>query len=212
MLKLTGLFPPLSNHKRPVYIELPRDMIHVSGTIPIRTEKTISLSSDKMTLDQALDKTVELINQAKQPVILAGIELQRFGLQESALAIAHRYQIPMVATILGKSVIAESDPLYLGIYAGAMSNKRIRNYVDDSDCLLNFGAMLTDINMGIFTHSFNENKMVSVHEDHVHIQKQQYNNIKMADFLNRLINKPIKSATGDQKHLIICNAGNSICA
>src|SRR5499425_1301344 len=70
--------------KRPVYIELPRDMVFEPG---IPHHKTVELHerSDPSALRAALSETEEMINSARQPVILADVEVHRFGLQDEVL-------------------------------------------------------------------------------------------------------------------------------
>src|SRR2546421_10180275 len=95
--------------KRPVYIELPRDLIFVPG---IRHHKTpqIHERSDAKTLRAALAEAQEMINAARQPVILADVEVHRFGLQDQLVKFAQRAHLPVAATLLGKSVIGEQHP------------------------------------------------------------------------------------------------------
>src|SRR5438094_10305844 len=69
-------------YKRPVYIELPRDMIAKSG-IEHYTPLEFHERSDSRTLRAALTESAEMINSASRPVILAGVELHRFGLQNA---------------------------------------------------------------------------------------------------------------------------------
>ena len=49
----------------------------------------------------------------------------------------------MCATLLSKSVVSEKHPLFVGIYEGAMCRESVRKYVEDSDCLIMLGALLT---------------------------------------------------------------------
>ena len=51
-----------------------------------------------------------MINSSKQPVIIAGVELHRFGLQDKLLDLTEKTNIPIVATILSKSVISKDYP------------------------------------------------------------------------------------------------------
>ena len=103
--------------KRPVYIELPRDITFArvkpphQASVP-RAEDT----SDPNTLQAAIDDAVMMINESQQPVVIADVELHRFGLQDKLLALIDKAQIPVAATILGKSVVYEYHPLYMGIY------------------------------------------------------------------------------------------------
>src|SRR5712672_3545994 len=58
--------------KRPVYIELPRDMVAVPGVAHHRPVE-IHEKSDPKTLAAALSEAREMIDQAKKPVILADV-------------------------------------------------------------------------------------------------------------------------------------------
>src|SRR5438034_511474 len=64
--------------KRPVYIELPRDLVAVPG-IGYHQPREIHEQSDARTLKAAVGEAVEMINGAKKPVILADVEVHRFG-------------------------------------------------------------------------------------------------------------------------------------
>src|SRR5213596_3248092 len=89
-------------YKRPVYIELPRDMVGVAG-ISDYTPREFHEASDRQTLREALAEAVEMINRASKPVILADVEVHRFGLQNALLRLAEKANLPVAATILGKS-------------------------------------------------------------------------------------------------------------
>src|SRR5262249_37769318 len=62
----------------PVYLELPRDMVLAPGTTPHSRGDGQEIS-DPDTLREALRETGDLIKAARQPVIIAGVELHRFG-------------------------------------------------------------------------------------------------------------------------------------
>jgi TPP-dependent 2-oxoacid decarboxylase len=66
-------------YKRPVYIELPRDCVFKVGTLSSPRVQLPEVHNTD-TLTEALKEAVELINAARQPVILAGVELHRFQL------------------------------------------------------------------------------------------------------------------------------------
>ena len=53
-------------------------------------------------------------------MILADVEIHRFGLQDELLALAEEARLPIATTILGKSVVSEAHPLFVGVYEGAM--------------------------------------------------------------------------------------------
>src|SRR5882724_11977887 len=71
-------------YKRPVYLELPRDLVDVPGR-PDHRARDRHEASDPHGLAEALAEATALLNNAKQPVILADVEVHRFGLQEDLL-------------------------------------------------------------------------------------------------------------------------------
>src|SRR5688572_25221878 len=102
-------------HRRPVYLELPRDVLEQPG-FPMPAETFSPPATDPAALAEAVAETVELVEAAKQPVIVAGVELHRAGLQDAIVQLVDRARLPIAATLTGKSVIGERHPGYLGIY------------------------------------------------------------------------------------------------
>ena len=64
-------------------------------------------------MQEALAEAIEMINSSKQPVVIAGVEIHRFGLQNKLLQLIAKTNIPVVATVLSKSVISEDHPFTL---------------------------------------------------------------------------------------------------
>src|SRR5438067_3254792 len=62
-----------ARYKRPVYIEIPRDMVHVQPETSPSYQQS-ELKSDTRALAEAIDETVKRIEHARQPVLLLGVE------------------------------------------------------------------------------------------------------------------------------------------
>ncbi|NQU22492.1 MAG: alpha-keto acid decarboxylase family protein, partial [Candidatus Nealsonbacteria bacterium] len=122
-------------YRRPGYIELPRDMVDVvpEGTYTPHNKQPVS---DADALGEAVAEAARRIGTARQPVIVAGVEIHRFGLQDHLLALAEGAGIPITTTMLGKSVIGETHPLFAGIYEGAMGHEDVTRLVEQSDCVI----------------------------------------------------------------------------
>ena len=136
--------------KRPVYIEIPRDIVHVTPDA-LHQYQQPEYSSDENALDEAVTEAVARIEACQKPIIIAGVEIHRFGLQQQLLQLAENAQIPISATMLGKSVIRETHPLYVGLYEGALGDDTVTRFVEESDCVLLLGTFMSDINLGIYT-------------------------------------------------------------
>ena len=172
--------------KRPVYIELPRDMVDVIPPIAHAFRRP-NTQFDSLALDEAVRDAVDRVNQAKRPIIIAGVEIHRFGLQDQLMKLAEQAKIPIAATILGKSVVDETHPLYVGLYEGAMGREEVTQYVEDSDCVLLLGAFMTDINLGIYTAQLEIKSCIYATSEQLQISYHHYPNVPLADFLDRLI-------------------------
>ena len=170
-------------YKRPGYIEIPRDMVDVRGTL-YQGPSTGGHVSDPEVLDAAVDEACTFINKSKKPVILAGVELHRFGYQDKLIKLVEEKRIPVVATLLGKSVIPESHPLYLGIYEGAMGRKEVREFVEDSDCVIILGAFMTDVNLGIYTANLDRARSIYATSEKITVRYHTYEDVMFDDFID----------------------------
>ena len=175
--------------KRPVYIEIPRDLTFVSG-IPHHKTPDIHECSDPRCLQAALTEAHGIIQRARQPVILADVEVHRFGLQDQLLKFAQRAQLPVAATLLGKSVVGEQHPFYLGIYEGAMGREEVRQYVERSDCVILLGAFMTDINLGVYTARLDPGRSIYATSEKLSIGYHTYEEVRFKDFLRGLVRLP----------------------
>jgi TPP-dependent 2-oxoacid decarboxylase len=177
--------------KRPVYIELPRDLVAVPG-IPHHQTAEMHERSEFRSLREALAEAERMINAARQPVILADVEVHRFGLQDQLLKLARKTNIPVAATVLGKSVIGEEHPFYLGIYEGAMGRDDVRQYVESSDCVILLGAFMTDINLGIYTARLDPARSIYATSEKLSIRYHTiryhtYEEVRFKDFISGLL-------------------------
>ncbi len=178
-------------HKRPVYIELPRDMIQTPVTLR-RSACVEPAASSPAELKEALNEAVHIINRAKKPVIIAGVELHRFGLQDGLMRLLENTGIPVAATLLSKSVIRENHPLYLGVYEGAMGREEVRRYVESCDCLILLGALMTDIDLGIFTARLEQGRSIAATSEKLLIHYHAYEGVGVEDFLLGLLKADIR--------------------
>ncbi len=173
-------------HKRPVYIEMPRDMVDQPCPRPI-PRKLATERSDPDALAEAMEETTSMLRRAKRPVILAGVEIHRFGLQPLLEKLVEHAGCPVAATLLGKSVIGEGHPQYLGVYEGAMGQDNVRRVVEGADCLLVVGAFMTDINLGVYTAKLDIDRTINATSERLSIRHHHFDDVTLRDFMNGLL-------------------------
>ncbi len=168
--------------KRPVYIELPRDMTDVVPPVT-NAYRGVVWQPDQEATAEAIREAVSMIHRAERPVIIAGVEMHRFSLHNELLAFAEQTMIPITATILGKSVVSERHPLYVGLYQGEMGNPDVTRFVEESDLILLLGAFLTDINLGIFSANLDPNRCIYATSEQLRISHHHYHDVSLREFL-----------------------------
>lgn len=181
----------VQRYKRPVYLEIPRDRVNARALMP-HTPAPITPKSDPAALAASLKEAIERIDAAKKPVILAGVEVHRFGLREPLLELAESHNIPVATTLLGKSVISEKHPLALGVYEGAMGRESVRKAVEESDCVILLGAFMTDINLGIYTASLDPGRCVYATSEVLRTGHHHFRDVLFEDFLGGLAKSQLK--------------------
>ncbi|MGI9471874.1 MAG: alpha-keto acid decarboxylase family protein [Rubripirellula sp.] len=171
--------------KRPVYIELPRDMVHVVPPVAHGYAGPV-YENDLEATAEAIRETRDRLAEAKKPIILAGVEIHRFGLQDEMLKLAEAANIPISTTMLGKSVVSERHPLFVGLYEGAIGDQQVTRFVEESDLVLMLGAFLSDINLGIYTAKLDPNRCVYATSEELRISHHHYHHVDLREFLTGL--------------------------
>ncbi|HJN10728.1 MAG TPA: thiamine pyrophosphate-binding protein [Pirellulaceae bacterium] len=174
--------------KRPVFIEIPRDMVTVVPHITHAFQYQ-EMVSDSDAVAEAAAEAVRLITASQRPVIIAGVEIHRFGLQDKLLALAEQAGIPIVSTLLGKSVIRETHPLYVGLYEGAMGRETVTQFVEESDCVVLLGTFMTDLNLGIYTANLDPAKCIYATSEKLRIHHHHYHGVLLGDFISEVTSR-----------------------
>lgn len=181
----------IQRETRPAYIEVPRDMLQAPGVAGPAPRATTS-RHDPRVLEAALTEAVAMLNAAERPVMVLGVEVQRFGLQDPVLRLLANAGIPAAVTLLGKSVIGEALPGFLGVYAGAASRPEVRDAVEASDAVLLIGARPTDLNPGGALPRLDPARAIDARGDRLSIGHHRYDGVRVADFINGLAHRELR--------------------
>jgi indolepyruvate decarboxylase len=170
-------------HSRPVYIELPRDIPFA----PCQPVQNISSQGER---DEAIAlPCAEAIGQrlaaAKNPVLLADVEVRRFGLEEAVMALAEKTGIPLATTFMGKGMFS-GHKTCLGTYLGMAGNDEIRDVIEDSDCLIMLGVIACDTNLGMAGKKIDFSKAVRINDGCITVGEKKFEGVSLADLVNAL--------------------------
>src|ERR1035437_10492890 len=82
-------------YSQPVYLELPRDMV----TTPCKqVTPAAEPSFDAEALAACADEILARLRAARSPVLMIGVEVRRFGLEEKVAELARRLGLPGVSS------------------------------------------------------------------------------------------------------------------
>lgn len=197
--KIDKAFEALKHHKQPIYIELPRDIADKSISYDVYKQGTPEApKSDKENLQEALSEVIGWVTAAERPVILAGVQLSRYGLHNELIKFAEKTNIPIASTLLSKSVVDETHPLFLGIYAGNASQKNVRKMVEDSDCLLMFGVLVTDMTLAFKPAKFAKRQVVSCTVEGLKVRNHTFTDVVFKDFCEALFKSELPRLPGQK--------------
>jgi indolepyruvate decarboxylase len=119
----------LSN-SQPVYLELPRDMV----TLPCEAVHAAAEPAfDAEALAACADEILARLRAARSPVLMIGVEVRRFGLEQKVAELARRLGLPVVTSLLGRGLLANTDAPLLGTYIGVAGLPAITELVENTD-------------------------------------------------------------------------------
>ena len=187
-------FAALLRYRRPIYIEIPRDLVHTPLAHPLRPFCLDDEPSDTAALDEAIAEVRAMLTKASRPAILAGAEIGRFGLQDDLTRLVERLNVPIASTLLGKSVIREDHPLYVGVYGALIARDEVQQFINESDCLLILGSILSDVeDLNADSPLLSEGRTIHATADRVAIKHHRYDAIRFQDFVRALVTNPLPS-------------------
>jgi len=185
----------LMQFKRPIYLEIPRDLVLAPvQVVSPEPPKETAYQSDPAALKEAVAEVRGLLSGSQRPVILAGAEIHRFGLQDELIELVEHMNAPIATTLLGKSVIRENHPLYIGVYGGLVGREEILEFVENADCLLTLGTLLTDMeDVKAHTTLLAVGRTVHATADSIAIKHHTYEGVRFEDFIRTLVTSPLPS-------------------
>ena len=134
------------DESRPVYIELPRDMVGVEAA-PVRPLPPPSVDADA--LAACVDEILARLAAARSPMLMVGVEVRRYGLEDRVALLARRLGLPVVTSLMGRGLLAGTDAPLLGTYLGVAGDPALTEAVERSDALFLLGVIISDTNFGV---------------------------------------------------------------
>ena len=127
----------LAQEERPgaTHLELPEDIAREHSTMPV-TEP--SATRRPIAEDKAICKAIEAIKGARKPLLLAGAGANRKLTSKMLRQFVEKLGIPVITTQMGKGVVNETGPHFLGNTA-LSDGDFVHRAIDQADLIINVG-------------------------------------------------------------------------
>ena len=177
----------------PAYIVIPMDhaRMPVQGT-PVKGQPLGLIKRQSSAPDEcaaALQAVITRLRSAKNPVVLAGATLARYGLKAKLAAFLEKSNIPYAMSPMDKGVASEAHPNFLGLYNGASSVPAgVKAFVEGADLVLDLGGIvLADANAASWSDALPPDRLVTVNDSWVRMGSTIFSQVAIDDMLDGLI-------------------------
>jgi indolepyruvate decarboxylase len=184
--KIDYLLIAAITHKRPVYIACYKEVWGEPCPRPSNKPlQPLSVKSDPLALENAVDQAWTMITAAKNPMIFAGVEVLRYGLSELLQKLIDASGFLYTTTTLGKTVLDEKGDKFVGTYSDAASIDSVRQLITQGDCFLTLGTIITDDYLVFIESKYAD--MVLATTDQIRVGYFTYQGVTMKDFMEALL-------------------------
>lgn len=118
-----------------VHLELPQD---IAGDDTAAALIAVSYSRRPVAEEKAITRAAEAIAQSTHPLLMIGAGANRKTVADALCQLTAKLRIPFFTTQLGKGVLDETDPLWLG-NAALSDGDFVHRAIDAADCIVNIG-------------------------------------------------------------------------
>nr|AAA68289.1 pyruvate decarboxylase [Oryza sativa Indica Group] len=184
---------------KPVYISVSCNLAAVPHPTFSRDPVPYFLSprlSNQASLHAALDATLDFLDKAVKPVLVAGPKLAvaKAGEGFVDLADASRYGFAVMPS--AKGLVPETLPAFIGTYWGAVSTAFCAEIVESADAYLFAGPIFNDYSSVGYSCLLKKEKAVVVQPDRVTVGNgPAFGCVMMRDFLSELAKRVRKNTT-----------------
>lgn len=171
-------------HSEPVYIEIPRDMVAVPCAPVLREAQP---PVDREALTACVVEILSRLGQAKSPVLMAGVEVRRYGLEEKVARLSRRLGLPVVTSFMGRGLLADHDAPLVGTYMGVAGLPEVTQLVEGSDGLFLLGEIICDTNFAVSETKIDMRKTIQALDGRVTMGYQVYPDLSLAVLVDALL-------------------------
>ncbi|QCR37795.1 alpha-keto acid decarboxylase family protein [Nissabacter sp. SGAir0207] len=168
------------HQRRPGYLLLPSDVAALPvAAMPLPLARTEAACSPEA-LHAFTEAADNLLANADSVALLADFLAHRFGVAESLNRWLAATPIANATLLLGKGVLDEQHPAFLGTYTGAASPEPVRRPLEEAGAVITVGVRFTDTITAGFSHCLPQAKRIDLHPFMAQVGNRQFSQLPMA--------------------------------
>src|SRR5215510_2148301 len=184
--KIDNLLIASITHQKPVYIACYKEVWGEPCPRPSnKALRPLSITSEPLALENAVEEAWAQITAAKHPLIFAGIEVLRHGLSGVLQQLIDASGFLYTTTSLAKTVLDEKGNKFIGTYSDAASIDSVRDVIQQADCFLTLGTIITDDYLWFIENKFADMVLSTTQETRAGYFT--YQGVTMKDFMEALL-------------------------
>lgn len=147
--------------KRPGYLLIATDVARFPTEPPTAPLPRYTGGTSPRALSLFIDAATELIGD-HQLTVLADLLVHRLQAVPQLEALLAADVVPHATLMWGKSLVDETSPSFLGIYAGAGSDERVRRAIEEAPVVVTAGVQFTDMVSGFFSQKIDPSRTIDI--------------------------------------------------
>lgn len=176
-------------YSQPVYIEIPRDMAAAPcGPVPPAAQAEGLFPVDQRAVEACAEAVLERIAKAKRPMVMVGVEVRRFGLENKVERLVRALGLPVATSFMGRGLLACYEDL-AGTYLGVAGDPAITEAVENADQLILLGVILSDTNFGVSAKTIDLRRTIQMLDRQVRMDYHVYPDMPLDRIIDAMLAK-----------------------
>ena len=168
---------------RPGYLMVPADVAVSTIAPPAAPLRLREPAFSEQAFDAFVARAREMLERARCAVVLADFLADRFGVQPQLRRLIQVGRFPHTTLSMGKGLLDETNPDFLGTYAGRASAPAVRERVIHADVVIAAGVRFTDSTTAGFTQDIVDEGLIDIQPFSARIGAERYEPLPMAKAL-----------------------------
>lgn len=166
--------------RRPGYLLLPTDVAATAADLPQSPLGLPEAPDYHATLAAFSDAAEQMLSQAKSVSLLADFLADRFNVTGELAAWLQQVPLPHATLLMGKGVLAEQRPGFVGTYAGSASVDSTRRAIEEAEVIIAVGVRFSDTITAGFTQQIDAERFIDIQPFYSRIGDRQFDNLPMS--------------------------------